>query len=149
MSMTYRDKIISDLAEAECKSLSRKVIRSLTKRTDGMQSGDGTFLKNIWDEICVQVQGEESAMWDDYLDTIESLIFGEVAGLDTATKQAIWLQTDEGIDWKFDNENNEDQKVPIDCEDIAKYILDGFVLSAAADWTNKRIEKYLERGLEM
>ena len=149
MSMNYRDKIISDLAEAECKSLSRKIIRSLTKMTDGMQSGDGTFLKNIWDEVCVQVQGEESTMWDIYSETIQSLILGEVAGLDTATKQAIWLQTDEGIDWKFDKENNEDQEVSIVCEDITKYILDGFVLSAAADWTNKRIEKYLERGLEM
>jgi hypothetical protein len=133
MSMNYRDKIISDLAEAECKGLSRKVIRALTKTTDGMQSGDDTSLKNIW---------------DDYLDTIQSLILGEVVALDAATKQAIWLQTDEGIDWKFDNADQEDQKVPIVCEDIAKYILDGFVLSAAGTWTNNRIEKYLEMGLE-
>lgn len=152
--MNYLDKIISDLAEAAGKRLSRKVIRSLTKMTDGMQSGDDTPLKNIWDEICVQVQDEGSVMWDDYLDTIQSLILGEVVALDAATKQAIWLQTDEGIDWKFDNEdqedqeNNEGQEVPIVCEDIAKYILDGFVLSAAGTWTNKRIEKYLERGLE-
>ena len=148
--MNYRDKIISDLAEAAGKRLSRKVIRSLTKMTDGMQSGDDTPLMNIWDEICVQVQGEQAEMWDDYLDTIQSLILGEVAALDAATTQAIWLQTDEGIDWKFDNEDqedHEDQNVPTACEDIAKYILDGFVLSAAADWTNKRIEKYLERGL--
>jgi len=54
--------------------------------SDGMQSGDDTPLKNIWDEVCVQVQGEESAMWDTYSETIQSLILGEVAGLDTATK---------------------------------------------------------------
>lgn len=113
--------------------------------TDGMQSGDGTFLKNIWDEVCVQVQGEESAMFDTYSDIIQFLILGDVVTLDAATKQAIWLQTDEGIDWSFDKE---DQEVPMVCEDIAKYILDGFVLSAAADWTNKRIEKYLEREVD-
>lgn len=151
MSMNYRDKIISDLAEAACKRLSQKVIGFLTKMTDRMQSGDDTPLKNIWDEICVQVQDEKSGMWDHYLDSIQPIILGVVVELDAATKQAIWLQTDEGIDWKLDNEDQEDQedqKVPIVCEDIAKYILDGFVLSAAGDWTNKRIEKYLEKGLE-
>lgn len=148
MSMNYQDKIISDLAEATCKRLSRKVIRSLTKMTDWMQSGDDTPLKNIWDEVCVQVQGEQSVMWDAYLDTIQSLILGEVVALDVATQQAIWLQTDEGTDWSVDNEDQDGPEVPIVCEDIAKYILDGFVLSAAADWTNKRIEKYLEREVD-
>ncbi|SLM44235.1 hypothetical protein NSND_61668 [Nitrospira sp. ND1] len=87
-------------------------------------------------------------MWDAYLDTIESLILGELVGLDSATKQAIWLQTDDGTDWSVENEDQDGQDVPIVCEDIAKYILDGFVLLAATNWTNKRIEKYLERELE-
>lgn len=143
--MNYRDKIISDLAEAACNRLSRKVIRSLTRMTNGMQSGDDPPLKNVWDEICVQVQGQESVMWDVYSDTIQSRLLEEVTKLDTATKQAIWLQTDESIDWSVDNE---DQEVPSVCEDIAQYIFDGFVLSAAGNWTNKRIEKYLERGFE-
>ncbi len=112
--------------------------------TDGMQSGDETLLKNIWDEICVQVQGEESVMWEDYVDTIQPLILSEVARLDATLKQAIWLQSEESFDWRFDNKDHEG---PIVCEDdvIANYILKDFVLSAAADWTNKRIEKYLER----
>lgn len=84
-------------------------------------------------------------MWDVYSDTIQSRLLEEVTKLDTATKQAIWLQTDESIDWSVDNE---DQEVPSVCEDIAQYIFDGFVLSAAGNWTNKRIEKYLERGFE-
>ncbi len=151
MSMNYRDKIISDLAEAACKRLSRKVIGSLTKMTDGMQSEDDTPLKNIWDEICVQVQDEQAGMWDHYLDTIQPIILGEVVELDAATKQAIWLQTDEGIDWQLDNEDQdgqEDRKVPIVCEDITQYILDGFVLSAAETWTNTSIEKFLEREVD-
>jgi hypothetical protein len=67
----------------------------------------------------------------------------EVAELDDATRQAIWLQTDEGMDWEV--EDKEDQMVPFVDEDISQYILNTFVLSAAADWTNKRIERYLER----
>jgi hypothetical protein len=147
--MNPQDKILSDLARRACDKLSRSVVRTLTMMTDGMQSGDDTPLKNMWDEICVQVQGEQSGMWDDYEDTISSLILSKVAGLDSATQQAIWLQTDEGTDWSVDNEDQDGQEIPIVCEDIAKYILDGFVLSVAANWTNRRIERYLEMGLEL
>jgi hypothetical protein len=139
--MNYQDKIISGLANSKCEAISRKVIRALIKMTDGMQSGDGTPLKNIWDEICIQVQEEHSVMWDSYLNTVQSLILGAVAELDATTKQAIWLQTDEGMDWEVAYQ--EGQKVPIVEEDIGQYILNNFVLPAAADWTNKRIEEYI------
>ena len=114
--------------------------------TNGMQSGDDTPLKNLWDEICVQAQDKDSVMWDAYSDTIHSLVLEEVAKLDTATKQAIWLQTDAGIGWSADHEDLEDHEVPSNSEDIAQYTLDAFVLAAAGNWTNKRIEKYLESG---
>ena len=32
--------------------------------------------------------------------TIHALILSKVAGLDAATKQAIWLQTEQGNDWE-------------------------------------------------
>ena len=35
-------------------------------------------------------------MWDAYMGTIHALILSKVAGLDAATKQAIWLQTEQG-----------------------------------------------------
>jgi len=60
----------------------------------------------------------------------------------------IWLQTDEGCDWSADNDGKEDKEVPITCEEVVQYILNSFVLSAAADWTNRRIEKYLERVID-
>lgn len=148
--MNYRDEIIWNLAEAACKRVSRRVIRSLTKMTDGMWSGDDTPLKNVWDEICVQVQGEESVMWDSHVDYIQSLMLNVLRGIDAATKRAIWLQTDEGIDWSVDSEDQkgDQEQVPFADEDVAEYIVNEFVLSAAADWSNKRIEKYLERGID-
>ena len=54
--------------------------------------------------------------------TIHALILSKVAGLDAATKQAIWLQTEQGNDWEWDNEENEILHVPFLCEDIAEYI---------------------------
>jgi len=143
--MNYRDKIISDIAEAACNRLSRKVIHSLMQLNQGMQSGSDTPLKNIWDEICVQVQDQESVMWDAYSDTMESLILENVTQLDTATKRAIWLQTDGSIDWSIDHEDSEDQEVPIAYDEIAAYILKDFILPIAADWSNERIRRYLER----
>src|SRR5688500_13420926 len=129
--MEYQDEIISGLANKACEAISGKVIRALTKMTDGMQSGDDSGLKNVWEEICVQVQGEESVFWEAYLETIESLILKEVSELDAATKQAIWLQSEQGIDWRYNNEDeNSGEKVPIDTQDIAKYVMDTFVLSA-------------------
>lgn len=141
--MHYQDKIIFDITQRECQSLSRKVIRALTNMTKEMQSGDDSPLKNVWDEVCVQVQGEESVMWDAYLETIQQIIQTKLADLDRATKQAIWLQTNEGSEWSMDNEDND--TVYYCEEDIEFYIMHEFVLSAAADWTNRRIERYLMR----
>lgn len=144
--MNYRDKIISEMAGIECKRVSRKVVRELQKMTEGMQSGDDTPLKNIWDEICVQVQGEQSMFWELYLDTVRFFIQAKIEALDAKTKQAIWLQTNEGLDWAIDNEDRETMAFSED--DIIDHILHDYVLSKAADWTNKRIEKYLEREFD-
>ena len=56
--MKYKDKIIQHVAAEACKEISAKTIRALRKMTEGMQSGDDTPLRNIWDEVCVQMQTE-------------------------------------------------------------------------------------------
>ena len=137
--MNPRDRIISRLADLECKRVSRKVIRALQRMTEGMQSGDDSVLANVWDEVCVQVQGQESVMWHVYLDTINSMIVGHLSELDSAVKQAIWLQTDAGMEWEPSEGEGE---ILYSDDDIASYILDEYVLSSAGDWTNERIEKY-------
>jgi len=140
--MDYREEIICKLAEKECKIISGRVIRRLQKMTDGMQSGDDTPLKNTWDEICVQVQSEESFFWKLYLAEIARIIASHVHKLDSHIKQAIWLQTDEGVSWECDHDNAD--MVYSSHDDIVEYIMDKFVLPAAADWSNERIEKYLD-----
>jgi hypothetical protein len=141
-----KDKIIREIAQDRCRKISSRIVRKLQRIKEGMQSGCDTPLRNLWDEICVQVQGEESIMWDTYLDTIRPLIEYEVKKVDTPTKQIIWLQAEEYNDLEGDNDN---QKTPVfNDEDIVKYILHSFVLPAADNWTNKRIEKYLEREFD-
>ncbi len=84
--INYKDKIISGISENVCKKVSAKVIRILQKMTEGLLTGDDTPLKNIWDEICVQVQDQESCYWDNYLETISTFIETEVTKLNNTTK---------------------------------------------------------------
>lgn len=145
-NIVYKDKIIEYVAEEACKKVSRKVIRGFQEMTEGMQYGDDSPLKNVWDEICAQVQGEQSFMWGVYLDTIRQFIGHELELLDRQIKQAIWLQTNEGSDWEYDNEENEQEEdsVPF-CEDeIVKYILQDYILQSAANWNNEQIEEYFD-----
>jgi len=144
--LDYRDSIIAGIAKIECLRISKKIIRALQRLSDGMQSGDDTPLKNIWDEICVQVQYEESVMWDAYLSTVSQIILPEVEKLDEHTKQAIWLQTNEGMEWEDEVADDEEGRkiAPLSEDDIVKHILYSYILSTAGDWNNKRIEKFID-----
>ena len=55
-------RIVRRLAEQVCQRITRRVIRSLRELVDGLQSGDDSGLTNAWEEICVQVQGEQSVI---------------------------------------------------------------------------------------
>ncbi len=142
--MEFKDEIIYGISKSVCEGVSRKVILKLQKMTEGMQSGDDSPLKNIWDEICVQVQHQESIYWSCYEDVIFSLVQAEVKQLETPIKQAIWFQTEWGFDWICDSEDDESLEFcEEDCEDeITEYLL-SYVIDKAADWSNRRIEKYL------
>jgi hypothetical protein len=148
--MEYQEKIISSLADRQCKWICQKTIRFLQKMTEGMQSGEDSPLESLWDEICVQIQFEQSMFWDFYLDYIQAIIAQEVKKLDAPTTQAIWLQTDAADEFLFRHEEYEEDGDPdealewlCDEDDITNYILNNYVLSKAADWTNAKIEKYL------
>ncbi len=120
-------------------------IRSLQGLTDCLLSGEDTPLKNIWDEICVQVQYEESFLWEDvYLEMIRSSVLYEVRKLEEEVRQAIWFQTDEGIYWDEDEE--EQDEIYFDDDKITDYILRDYLLRIASDWTNRRIDKFQNRG---
>ena len=54
--------IVWQLAEHVAHGLTRRVIAVLQGMTDHLNSGEDSRLKSVWDEICVQVQGEESVM---------------------------------------------------------------------------------------
>jgi len=56
------------------------------------------------------------------------------------------LQTNRGIEWW--SEANEEQMPPYCEPDISDHVLDDYVMTAAADWTNERIRSYLDSDNE-
>jgi hypothetical protein len=138
------DQIVYDLAQREIKSLCRRVIRHLQSMKEGyLQSGDDSPLANAWDEVCVQVQGTESFMWDAYIDTMEGIILGFFSDLPLESKKAIWLQTPEGFRWEPEEDEDQD-KIPFSEDDVVQHVLYDRILRIAGNWKNKRISKYLE-----
>lgn len=149
--MEYQGKIMSSLADGQCKWICQKTISFLQKMTDGMQSGDDSPLENLWEEVCVQVQYQESMLWDFYTDYMQSIISSQLKKLNAITCYAIWLQTDAGEEFLFDYEEHEESGDPIDAleylydeHDVLNHILNDYVLPEADNARNARIEKYLE-----
>jgi hypothetical protein len=96
--------IVRQLAEHTAKRLTSRVITALQRMTEGKQSGEDSGLENIWDEICVQVQCEEFLSWDSYVETVRAMIGGDVEALSLHEREALWLQTQKGIDWAYQDE---------------------------------------------
>jgi len=147
--MTPEDRIVRDLADVVCKRIARQTRMALTKMTDCRLSGDDSVLKNSWEEICVQLQGEESVCWSAYEATINALITGYVGELKRFELESVWLQTDDALDLMDDeierNRPSEDRP-GVNDGSVVDYIRKDYVLSLASDWSNNRIRKYIDSG---
>ena len=134
--MSQQEKIIREIADAECERISRKVILALQKQTDCLMSGGDSGLKNVWDEICVQIQQEYSNYWNLYVETVEGLVEAEVNKLPIRIQEAIWLQTETG--W-----NSSEENICIFHNELSRYIAEDYIFSKASDWSNRRIHFYI------
>lgn len=135
--------IARQLAEHTAERITRRVIAALQRLTDCQLSGDDSSLENTWDEICVQVQYEESYAWDVYLETVKAILGGDVEDLAAHEREALWLQTEQGSDWDCEDDENR-EPYPVLNDDIVEYLLNDYVLAAAGRWSNPRIRAYLE-----
>jgi hypothetical protein len=136
-------RVIRDLSDRLCRRISHRVIRSLRQITDARLSGDNSCLTNAWEEVCIQVQGEQSYFWNAYEATIDQLIQPALEKLTDYEREAIWLQTPEGENWDDDDPLN-GGGYPVDADGIVEYIKTEYIYHAAEDWTNRRIRKYLQ-----
>ena len=134
-------------AEEAVSILTKRAIRSLQAlRETHLHSGDDSGLRDAWDEICVQVQDETSALWPAYLDTVRAFLTKHCERMPPRDLHSIWRGTDAGFDWLQDVEDGvEDGEIQTYCiEDVVGKVLEN-VLSKAAGWSNRRIQTYLDR----
>lgn len=140
---TGRTSISKD-TDAIVARLVRSVIRDLQKMDEPARllSGANSGLVNVWDEICVQRQVEESFAWRAYEQTIRTLIGGKLEDTPYRTLRSLWLLTPSGLGWIDENQAGKD---PNPClPDIEEYVFDE-VLRKASEYTNARIRGYCER----
>lgn len=137
-------KIIWDLTQHVGKRVARKTIRHLQQLEAGL-SGDNSGLKNVWDEFCIQVQDEDSFFRESYDDLIESSIKWFIEELPSHEQGALYLQTDGGMEWLYDDPEEHAGTILCDYYEIARYIFREFLIPEADEWSNERIRYYLGR----
>jgi len=139
--------VVRAVADQAAKHVTRLAIKTLQGMKDTL-SGPDSGLKSVWDEICVQAQGEESPAWDAYTEIVQSTLAQLVTAMTRHEREAIWLQTDAGFDWSG-QEPNERVTYPVHDQDVIDYLAREYVFSEAGRWSNERITNFLDRSGEI
>lgn len=139
--------IVREVVKEAAQRVTRQTIKALQGLKDTLSSED-SGLKTAWDEICVQVQGEESHDWDVYDETARTLVGQSLSTLRKHEREAIWIQTDAGFEW-IGQSDNEREAYPVDDQDIIEYLVRECIYAEAGRWSNARIEAFLDRSGEM
>ncbi|EIL89071.1 hypothetical protein UU9_10512 [Rhodanobacter fulvus Jip2] len=141
--MTVERQLIRDLAATLRAQVAGLVVKDLEEMLEGLSDDSG--LANVWEEFCVQVQGEHSFFWETYLEIVEDFVVGHIDELPLAMQRVLSMGTDVGDGWLDDPE--EGGVVPIFADDVA-VMLSSDVLALAADFESPSIERYKARGYE-
>lgn len=144
--MRVESAVVEAWAKKLVSMITRRTIRRLKQFTDeGVLPIGAGNLGSVWEEICVQVQGEQSLIWEAYLDTAESFVRPEVDALTKHERLAIWLVTEAGWDWLYDNweQKDGDETAPVNDIEIVEFLMSRLLEEAGA-FDNKRIRHFLE-----
>jgi hypothetical protein len=136
--------IVREVADKAARRITRKVISALQKMTETL-SCDDSQLETTWDEICAQIQGQLSVHWDVYDETVRGIVGAQLASLAKHEREAIWLQTQAGIDWSCEEEETR-QAPPVVESNLVDWVTSQHVYAEAANWSNARIRTYLEQS---
>jgi hypothetical protein len=132
-------------AESIYQEIAAKAILDLQQITD-LGLGDGTGLTNVWEEICVQRQGDESEVWEVYEETVRACLAGHAALLSEAERRLLWLETDQGFEWQCGDDSEQELEPPISNEGIIEYAAKCCVYLRADEFSNDRITAFLTRS---
>lgn len=137
-------EVVRSVAKNAAERITQRTIRALQEIKD-ILSGDDSELANVWDEICVQVQDEESIFWDTYDGIVSSSVRTFLNEVPQYELNALWLQTDAGWDWRYEEPDSRHPN-PVNDDDIIRYICSEYIYPAADSWSNSRIRAFLDRS---
>jgi hypothetical protein len=133
--------------DAAIKHVCERAKHALMKMPSYLAGDDGN-LKNTWEDLCVQLQFEESTSWDDYQFTISQVIDGALQGCPPHEKLAIWLETPFGLEWRYSDEEESGIEPYVDDVELVKFIQRDHLYPMAHNWSNPRIRGYVDRFFE-
>jgi|JI9StandDraft_2_1071091.scaffolds.fasta_scaffold104463_2 hypothetical protein len=114
-----------------------KIITQLRKlKGDYLLSGD-SGLKNVWEEICIQVQSENSNHWDVYQDTINKFIKEELDGMPKSVIELICYMG--SVSHSEIPEEDDGPSIQHGIEELSDALL-----AKAGSYSNSTIRKYLD-----
>ena len=139
-------RIEQHIVDAWATRLGNQVVSDVIKGLEGMEAGlsGDSILANLWEEVCAQVQREESFYWSIYEKTITDLLYYAIQGLDRDIQLALWASTDEGWDYIYDHHADKGGATvaPLYIGDIVAKLKND-VLSAAADYKSPSLYRYI------
>jgi hypothetical protein len=145
MKLQDEHGIVRKVANQAAEKITNQTISALQKMKDSI-SGDDSELTNVWDHVCVQIQQGESFFWQAYEVTVKQHVIEYAKELEGFEKLALWLQTEEGFSWLYgeDKETKSYRAPPIDENEIVNYIFTSYIYRKADEWTNAKIQAYME-----
>lgn len=142
MNSSALASIVSAVADRTAQQVATSTVECLQRQRSALAGAD-SGLGNVWLEFCAQVQGEQSFDWDEFETLVQQTVEGLVGKLPDAEQQALWLQTDAGVEW-LDEADAETAQVPVLLKDVVSDLYSK-VWRRAADWEDDRLERYLSR----
>ena len=121
-----------------------KLIRTLQSFKERYMQREGAGLGNVWDEICVQVQGEYWVCWYAYEHTMVQLIKKAYDEIDATISKF--------LSYMYDSRNEDSMYEDLEKVRFSKYTpsISSFVnliydklIEIAGNYRNARIENYL------
>ena len=135
-----------DILKPFAVDIAKRISQDCIKYLKGLKatlSGDDSGLVNVWNEICVQLQDEYSFFWDAYEETVRSFVAGHVAELQNHEKKALWIQTDDFLNWlEYDKQDDDNGVIIGNEDDIVRYIMHEYIYREGIDYDNDSIEQY-------
>ena len=138
--MLAHEYVVEHVSEAATARVVRECMNRLRQVRPETVTPPGVC--DLWEELCVQLQGEKSLIWDLYLQKAEDVMSKALEILAPVERVAIWLGTANGSCWAAECVEVESvNDVPVDDGDLVE-LVSSLVQAEASSFSNQRIRRF-------